>query len=132
MISTIGNLVDELFHQLPNNLRFRILGKNPNIPLPRTVARGNTSRNPKIPKKSPKREPQLINTHTKGLPTENDKQNKAKTIRALSDARRPIRRCTPASIIQHYKELKGLMELVLKRLQGHGKGSQNLCSNTNE
>ena len=87
---------------------------------------------PKPPKKSRKREPQLINTHTNGLPTENDKQNKAKTIRALSDTRLPVRHCTPVSTIQHYKELKELMEVVLKRLQGHGKGSQNLSSNTNE
>ena len=36
-------------------------------------------------KKSPKRESQLINIHAKGLFTENDEQNKTKTIRIFSD-----------------------------------------------
>ena len=39
----------------------------------------------KLVKKSPKRESQLITIHTKGLFTENDEQNKTKTIRVFSD-----------------------------------------------
>ena len=41
----------------------------------------------KLVKKSPKRESQLITIHTKGLFTENDEQNKAKSIRVFSDTR---------------------------------------------
>ena len=41
----------------------------------------------KLQKKSPKRESQLINIHTKGFFTENDEQNKTKTIRVFSDIR---------------------------------------------
>ena len=45
----------------------------------------------KLVKKSPKRESQLMNVHTKGLFTENDEQNKAKTIRDFSDTRWTLR-----------------------------------------
>ena len=68
----------------------------------------------KLVKKSPKREPQLINIHTKGLFTENDEQNKTKTITVISDTRWTVRRGSLVSIIQHYKELKELWKWYLK------------------
>ena len=55
-------------------------------------------------KKSPKRESQLITIHTKGLFTENDEQNKTKTIRVFSDTRWTVRCGALVSIIQHYEE----------------------------
>ena len=56
--------------------------------------------------KSPKRESQLITIHTKGLFTENDEQNKTKTIRVFSDTRWTVRYGVLVSIIEHYEELK--------------------------
>ena len=68
----------------------------------------------KLVKKSPKRESQLINIHTKGLFTENDEQSKTKTIRVFSDERRTVRCGALLSIIQHYKELGELWKWCLK------------------
>ena len=65
-------------------------------------------------KKSPKHESQLITIHTKGLFTENDKQNKTKTIRVFSDKRRTGRCGALVSIIQHYEEFKELWKWYLK------------------
>ena len=65
-------------------------------------------------KKSPKRESQLITIHTKGLFTENDEQNKTKTIRVFSDTRWTVRCGALVSIIQHYEELKELWKWYLK------------------
>ena len=45
----------------------------------------------KLVKKSPKCESTLINIHTKGLFTENDEQNKTKTIRLFSDTEWTVR-----------------------------------------
>ena len=64
--------------------------------------------------KSPKRESQLITIHTKGLFTENDEQNKTKTIRVFSDTRWTVRYGALVSIIQHYKEFKELWKWCLK------------------
>ena len=64
--------------------------------------------------KSPKRESQLITIHTKGLFTENDEQNKTKTIRVFSDTRWTVRCGAFVSIIQHYEELKELWKWCLK------------------
>ena len=69
----------------------------------------------KIVKKSPKHESQLITIHTKGLFTENDEQNKTKTIRVFSDTRWTVRCGALVSIIQHYEELKELWKRCLKR-----------------
>ena len=68
----------------------------------------------KLVKKSPKRESQLITIHTKGLFTENDEQNKTKTIRVFSDTRWTVRCGALVSIIQHYEELKELWKWYLK------------------
>ena len=68
----------------------------------------------KLVKKSPKRESQLITIHTKGLFTENDEQNKTKTIRVFSDTRWTVRCGALVSIIQHYEELKELWKWCLK------------------
>ena len=68
----------------------------------------------KIVKKSPKHESQLITIHTKGLFTENDEQNKTKTIRVFSDTRWTARCGALVSIIQHYKELRELWKWCLK------------------
>ena len=68
----------------------------------------------KLAKKSPKRESQLITIHTKGLFTENDEQNKTKTIRVFSDTRWTVRCGALVSIIQHYEELKELWKWCLK------------------
>ena len=68
----------------------------------------------KIVKKSPKHESQLITIHTKGLFTENDEQNKTKTIRVFSDTRWTARCGALVSIIQHYEELKELWKWCLK------------------
>ena len=68
----------------------------------------------KLVKKSPKRESQLITIHTKGLFTENDEQNKTKTIRVFSDTRWTVRCGALVSIIQHYEELKELSKWCLK------------------
>ena len=46
-----------------------------------------------------------MNIHTKGLFTENDEQNKTKTIRVFSDTRSTVKCDTLISIIQQYKEL---------------------------
>ena len=46
-----------------------------------------------------------MNIHTKGLFTENDEQNKTKTIRVFSDTLWTAKYDTLVSIIQHYKEL---------------------------
>ena len=62
----------------------------------------------KLVKKSPKRESQLITIHTKGLFTENDKQNETKTIRVFSDTQWTVRCGALVSIIQHYEEFKEL------------------------
>ena len=67
----------------------------------------------KLAKKSPKRESQLITIHTKGLFTENDEQNKTKTIRVFSKTRWTVRCGALVSIIQHYKELKELWKWCL-------------------
>ena len=69
----------------------------------------------KLAKKSPKRESQLITIHTKGLFTENDEQNKTKTIRVFSDTRWTARCGALVSIIQHYEELKELWKRCLKQ-----------------
>ena len=58
----------------------------------------------KLVKKSRKRESQLITIHTKGLFTENDEQNKTKTIRVFSDTRWTVRCGALVSINQHYEE----------------------------
>ena len=71
----------------------------------------------KLAKKSPKRESQLITIHTKGLFTENDEQNKTKTIRAFSDTRWTVRCSALVRIIQHYDELKELWKWCLKEYQ---------------
>ena len=65
-------------------------------------------------KKSAKHESQLITIHTKGLFTENDEQNKTKTIRVFSDTRWTVRYGALVSIIQHYKEFKELWKWCLK------------------
>ena len=65
-------------------------------------------------KKSPKFESQLITIHQKGLFTENDEQNKTKTIRVFSDTGRTVRRSALVSIIQHYEELKESWKWCLK------------------
>ena len=65
-------------------------------------------------KKSPKFESQLITIHQKGLFTENDEQNKTKTIRVFSDTRWTVRCGALVSIIQHYEELKELWKGCLK------------------
>ena len=65
----------------------------------------------KLVKKTPKRKSQLITIHTKGLFTENDEQNKTKTIRVFSDTRWTVRCGALVSIIQHHEKLK---ELCLK------------------
>ena len=65
-------------------------------------------------KKSPKRESQLITIHAKGLFTENDEQNKTKTIKVFSDTRWAVRCGALVSIIQHYEELKELRKWCLK------------------
>ena len=46
--------------------------------------------------------------------TENDEQNKTKTIRVFSDTRWTVRCGALASIIQHYEELKELWKRCLK------------------
>ena len=68
----------------------------------------------KLVKKSPKREWQLANIHTKRLFTENDEQNKIKNIRVFSDTRWIVRCGALVSIIQHYEELKKLWKWCLK------------------
>ena len=65
----------------------------------------------KLVKKAPKCESQLITIHTRGLFTENDEQNKTKTIRVFSDTRWTVRCGALVSIIQHHEKLK---ELFLK------------------
>ena len=65
----------------------------------------------KLVKKAPKCESQLITIHIKGLFTENDEQNKTKTIRVFSDTRWTVRCGALVSIIQHHEKLK---ELCLK------------------
>ena len=72
----------------------------------------------KLVKKSPKRESQLIAIHTKGLFTENDEQNKTKTIRVFSDTQWTIRCGGLVSIIQHYEELKKIWKWCLKEYKG--------------
>ena len=69
---------------------------------------------PKLVKKSLKRESQVITTHTKELFTENDEQNKTKTIRVFSDTRWTVRCGALVSIIQHYEELRELWKWCLK------------------
>ena len=69
---------------------------------------------PKLVKKSLKRESRVITTHTKELFTENDEQNKIKTIRVFSDTRWTVRCGALVSIIQHYEELKELWKWCLK------------------
>ena len=56
----------------------------------------------------------MITIHTKGLFTENDEQNKTKTIRAFSDTRWTVRFGALVNIIQHYEELKELWKSYLK------------------
>ena len=70
----------------------------------------------KLLKKLPKCELQLINIHTKELFTENDEQNKTKTITLFSDTRWTVRFGALVSIIQHYKKFIKIMEVVLKRV----------------
>ena len=62
----------------------------------------------KLVKKPPKGESQLITIPTKGLFTENDKQNKTKIIRVFSKTRWTVRCGALVSIIQYYEELKEL------------------------
>ena len=59
-------------------------------------------------KKSPKHKSQLITIHTKELFTENEEQNKTKTIIVFSDTRWTVKCGALVSIIQHYEELKEL------------------------
>ena len=59
----------------------------------------------------------MITIHTKGLFTENDEQNKTKTIRAFSDTRWTVRCSALVRIIQHYDELKELWKWCLKEYQ---------------
>ena len=68
----------------------------------------------KLVKKAPKCESQLITIHIKGLFTENDEQNKTKTIRVFSDTRWTVRCGALVSIIQHYQEFKELWKWCLK------------------
>ena len=55
----------------------------------------------KLKKKSPKHKSQLITIHTKELFTENEEQNKAKTIIVFSDTRWTVKCGALVSIIQH-------------------------------
>ena len=68
----------------------------------------------KLVKKSHKRESHLINIHTKGLFTENYKQNKTKKLLAFSDTWWTVKRGALVRIIQHYKDLKELWGWCLK------------------
>ena len=56
----------------------------------------------------------MITINTKGFFTENDEQNKTKTIRVFSDTRWTVRWGALVSIIQHYRELKELWKWCLK------------------
>ena len=73
----------------------------------------------KLVKKSPKRESQLINMHTKGLFTENDKKNPKKP-RVFSDTQWAVRCGALVSIVQHYKKLKELWKWGLKEYKDKG------------
>ena len=66
----------------------------------------------KLVKKSPKRESQLINVHTKGLFTENDKKSQKKPW--------AVRCGALVSIVQHYKKLKELWKWGLKEYKDRG------------
>ena len=68
----------------------------------------------KLVKKSPK---QLINIHT--LFTENDEWNKTKIIRIFSDTRWTVR-CGTLVSNSALQGIERIMEVVLKRVQGHG------------